>query len=102
MGYQAKGIVIDKMFVWETRNINTTKYWMDVPQEMRQFWEPRITRYERTAVSAVKGHPHNPVDRIFNLCKPEDFCSFKLDIDAPKTESWLVDQLFSARTNTSA
>ena len=36
---------------------------------------------------------HNPVHRIHELCRIEDFCAFKLDIDTPHVEYSLVKQL---------
>ena len=39
------------------------------------------------------GHHHNPVARIHQLCRPLDFCAFKLDIDTPWVEMPVVEQL---------
>ena len=36
---------------------------------------------------------HNPVSRIYELCGPDDFCAFKLDVDTPSVEYSLVLQL---------
>ena len=60
---------------------------------MRDKWEPRLTWYNGVPVTTEKGNMHNPVHRIHELCRIEDFCAFKLDIDIPHVEYSLVKQL---------
>jgi len=100
--YTGHGIVFDEVYVWEYKKQGTESYWMNVDKDTRAYWEPRLTFYDGIGVTAEKNHEHNPVDRIFKICAPEDYCAFKLDIDTPQVETPLYEQLLEAPTETQA
>jgi len=91
--YQKRGIVFDEIYVWEASKQREGLYWKDIPANVRQFWEPRLTYYNAVPVTADNVSMDNPVNRIFQTCKPDDYCVFKLDIDAPSVEMPIVHQL---------
>jgi len=92
--YAARGIDFDRIFVWEARHVSKEEYWHGIPKEVRAKWEPRLTYYSATYVSADPADTaNNVVERIKKECKPDDFCAFKLDIDTPSVELPLVQQL---------
>ncbi|CAE8630843.1 unnamed protein product [Polarella glacialis] len=98
--YQQRGVLFDHAFVWEAEKQGQEAYWSGVPVEVRQFWEPRVTFYDGVPVSAEPGDQNNPVERIYELCGPDDFCAFKLDIDTPSVELAIVQQLISSPKKT--
>lgn len=98
--YEKRGIVFDFIFVWEAEKTGTDQYWRGVPKEVRQRWEPRLTFYDGILVTAEHGAEHNPLSRIKNMCQPDDFCVFKLDIDTPSVELPLVEQLLATPDTT--
>lgn len=100
--YKAHGIVFDEVYVWEFNKQGNESYWRGVDAKIRAFWEPRVTFYDGIGVTAEKDSEHNPVSRIFGSCAPQDFCSFKLDIDTPQVEFPLVQQLLSTPAETQA
>uniref|UniRef100_A0A7S1WL49 Uncharacterized protein n=1 Tax=Alexandrium catenella TaxID=2925 RepID=A0A7S1WL49_ALECA len=100
--YRQRGILFDRAFVWEAAKQEPEAYWEGVPAEVRAFWEPRVLFYNGVPVEAAPGARDNPVDRIKELCKPEDFCAFKLDIDTPQVELPIVQQLLSNRAGVAA
>mmetsp|Transcript_18498 Transcript_18498/g.36284 ORF Transcript_18498/g.36284 Transcript_18498/m.36284 type:complete len:396 (+) Transcript_18498:65-1252(+) len=92
--YRDRGITFDHIWVWEAQRRGVDEYWRDSPDELRAFWEPRLTFYDGVPVSANPGDAvNNPVNRVHQLCTEEDFCVFKLDIDTPSIERPLVQQL---------
>lgn len=91
--YQAGGTIFDKVFVWEMRKQGTEAYWAGVGPDTRAFWEPRVTFYDGVPVSTNVDSENNPVSMIYSACKPEDYCVFKLDIDTPRVELTLIEQL---------
>jgi len=92
--YAQRGIVFDHVYVWEARVIGQQAYWMGVPKQVRDFWEPRVTFYDGIPVNSdPANYIHNPVNRIYQTCKEQDFCAFKLDVDTPTVELPLVRQL---------
>ena len=92
--YAERGIEFDQIFVWEAKKWETAEdYWAGTPQEVRAKWEPRLTWYNGIPITVDKNSVHNPVHRIHQLCRAEDFCVFKLDIDTPAVELALVFQL---------
>lgn len=94
--YQGHGITFDEIYVWEFTPQGKESYWTGVDPAVRLFWEPRVTFYDGVGVTKDKDSEHNPVSRIFKSCAPEDFCSFKLDIDTPSIETPLVQQLLES------
>ncbi|CAE8619617.1 unnamed protein product [Polarella glacialis] len=100
--YQQRGIVFDRIYAWEAKNQTYENYWIDVPAEVRQFWEPRVTFYNGVPVSAEPGNQNNPVERVYELCSPDDFCAFKLDIDTPLVELAITQQLLNSPHKTAA
>eukprot|EP00435_Cladocopium_sp_Y103_P074582 s1005_g49.t1 len=91
--YEERGIEMDQIYVWEAKNRKASQYWAGTPEDVRAKWEPRLTWYNGVPVSADEGDMHNPVHRIHQLCRMGDFCAFKLDIDSPKVEYALAQQL---------
>lgn len=59
---------------------------LHVLQQSSFFTDPVSTKDDHSATA-------NPVQLISQLCQPEDFCVFKLDINRSVTERELVDQL---------
>jgi hypothetical protein len=94
-GYQKRGIVFDKIYVWEATAQGTEAYWEGTPAAVREEWEPRLTFYDGVPCTEEPNHEHNPPSRILKECAPEDFCSFKLDIDTPSVELPIVQQLLN-------
>jgi len=91
--YAERGLDFDQIFVWEAAERNASTYWDGVAADVRAKWEPRLTWFNGIPVTAEKGAEHNPVHRIHQLCKAQDFCAFKLDVDTPSVEYPLVLQL---------
>eukprot|EP00438_Fugacium_kawagutii_P029309 Skav208008 [mRNA] locus=scaffold1203:304494:304952:+ [translate_table: standard] len=91
--YAERGIDFDQVIVWELRHRDPETYWSSARSEVRRKWEPRITWYNGIPVTAQRNALHNPVHRIHQLCRAQDFCAFKLDIDRPSIEYPLVLQL---------
>lgn len=94
--YEAKGIHFDEIFVWEANLQGRDTYWHDTPPQEREALDPKLTLYDGIAVTAEPGGENNPVARMSELCRDEDFCVFKLDIDRPSLERELVRQLLDA------
>lgn len=95
--YQKRGILFDEAFVWEAARQDPEAYWEGVPADIRAFWEPRVTFHNGVPVVSTPGDWNNPVDRIKTLCRAEDFCAFKLDIDTPEVELPITKQLLDDR-----
>eukprot|EP00440_Ansanella_granifera_P050092 gb/GFBE01054290.1/.p1 GENE.gb/GFBE01054290.1/~~gb/GFBE01054290.1/.p1 ORF type:complete len:351 (+),score=65.74 gb/GFBE01054290.1/:1-1053(+) len=91
--YEERGLPMDEIYVWEAEEQAPDAYWEGVSAETRERWEPHVTFYNGVPVTAEIGAEHNPVERIHQLCSPEDFCAFKLDIDTPEVELPIVEQL---------
>jgi len=92
--YQDRGIVFDHIYVWEAVYQSVEKYWEGTPPAARAFWEPRLSFFNGVPVTADPTDKiNNPVNRIFELCRVQDFCAFKLDIDTPSVELPIVKQL---------
>jgi hypothetical protein len=100
--YEERGLLFDHIYVWEAQAQGNEAYWEGVPAHVRAKWEPRVTFYNGIPVSAEKGHTHNVVERIFDMCGTDDFCAFKLDIDTPSVELPLAQQLLANPQKTSA
>lgn len=83
--YYRNGIEFDEIFAWEIRPDVSFE---SVPDALRK----RIILHKR-AVVAEERHMDNPVHQISQLCKVQDFCVLKLDIDDPDTERTLLHQL---------
>lgn len=86
--YQKRGVVIDEVFVWEAKK--QPDYFSHVPDEMKK----KIHYFDGVPVVHDENSPNNPVTRLATECSEEDFCVLKLDIDVPKLETTLVQQLF--------
>merc|ERR1712012_1019455 len=93
--YEKRGIVFDEIYAWEAKAQPPDAYWEGTPAALRKRWAPRLTFYNGIPITNETGHEHNPVDRIRRLCKAEDFCAFKLDIDAPPIELSIAQQLLA-------
>jgi len=100
--YGSRGIHFDEVYVWEATYQGVENYWHGVPPEVRKHWEPRLTFYDGVPVSPELGAEHNVVSRILRICRPTDFCAFKLDIDNFAVEHALVEQMLAAPKETGA
>jgi len=99
--YQERGIVFDHIYVWEATRQGIEDYWRDVPDDIREFWEKRLTFYNGVPVTADEHDMvNNPVNLIHRHCLPKDFCAFKLDVDTPSVEAALVQQLLASSQRT--
>lgn len=94
--YEKRGIVLDKIYVWEANFQGVESYWRDTLPEVRQKWESRLTFYDGIPISADSNAEHNPVRKLLAECQPEDFCAFKLDVDSPGVESSVVEQILAS------
>jgi len=94
--YAAHDVHFDEIYVWEAKRQGQEAYWDGTPHEVRQAFQPRLSLFDGIPVTAEKGDAHNPVSRIGEICREEDFCVFKLDIDRPTLERSLVSQLLES------
>jgi len=99
--YEQRGIVFDRIYVWEASRQGIEAYWSGTPPEVRHKWEERLTFYDGVPVTTDADGEHNPPRRILADCRPEDFCAFKLDIDTPSVELAIVKQLLASPAVTS-
>ncbi|CAJ1399545.1 unnamed protein product [Effrenium voratum] len=92
--YEQRGLPFDEIYVWETNGqVNQVNYWQNIPPDWKAKYQPRTTFYDRTGISAKVGDKHNPMTRIYEQCRPQDFCVFKLDIDYSAVEVPIVMQI---------
>jgi hypothetical protein len=87
--YEKRGIHFDGMFAWEPRKINWTEFNRTVPAELRE----RLTLYNRPASSDPLSLEDNPVAKLVKLCRAEDFCVLKIDVDTPPLETLWIQQI---------
>eukprot|EP00747_Dinoflagellata_sp_TGD_P180193 gnl/TRDRNA2_/TRDRNA2_32229_c0_seq1.p1 gnl/TRDRNA2_/TRDRNA2_32229_c0~~gnl/TRDRNA2_/TRDRNA2_32229_c0_seq1.p1 ORF type:complete len:369 (-),score=43.10 gnl/TRDRNA2_/TRDRNA2_32229_c0_seq1:15-995(-) len=106
--YSTRGIDLDEIHVWEKQKQGIEKYWEDVPPWVREKYESRVVLHDGVPVTVEPhnatevGNEHNPVSLIHRLCRPHDFCAFKLDINVPWLELALVRQLLREPNKTRA
>lgn len=91
--YEERGLVFDKIYVWEARKQPEEHYWAGVPRGVQAKWKPKLRFYNGIPIVTDVGRKHNPMTRIYNECGPNDFCAFKLDIDTPSVEMRIVEQV---------
>jgi len=94
--YDRRGLTFDEIYAWEAVPQGIEGYWENTPPELRQKWEPKLTFYDGIPITADPNSHENPVKRILEKCKPEDFCAFKLDIDTPSVEFPIIEQLMAS------
>jgi len=94
--YHKRGITLDHIYAWEAVAQGKEAYWSDTPPEVRAMWEPRLTFYDGIPIVADPTSQENPVKRILDACRPEDFCTFKLDIDTPSVEFPIIEQMLAS------
>lgn len=87
--YKARGILFDHVYAWEKTPIDIVQYASLVPVS----WAKKLNFYNIGVSTNPSDKIHNPVSLLFRLCAPRDYCVFKLDIDNPRMENMLVDQL---------
>eukprot|EP01097_Dermamoeba_algensis_P008652 TRINITY_DN5853_c0_g1_i1.p1 TRINITY_DN5853_c0_g1~~TRINITY_DN5853_c0_g1_i1.p1 ORF type:complete len:367 (-),score=101.17 TRINITY_DN5853_c0_g1_i1:33-1133(-) len=80
--YKARGINFTELLMWDATSRPDTEILKDVPSE----WYPYY-HYFNTAPSASKKDPKNPLNMLKEFATPDDFVSFKLDLNAPATEN---------------
>jgi len=91
--YASKGLPMDEIFIWEAREISDKAYWKGTSAQIRRKWQPKLTRNNGVPVVDGVGAADNPMTLIYKKCRPQDFCVFKLDIDAPLIENKIAAQL---------
>ena len=80
-GYAQRGISFDQVFGWEYTLLEPRHYWSRVPEKWKPFWH-----FYNVPISGNQSEPNSVVNFIKTVAKPEDFVSFKLDIDNPSVE----------------
>ena len=63
-------------------------------EQEESFYPDGVLHFYNVGVTDVIGAQHNPLNLIKQICKPEDFVVFKLDIDS-KFEINIVNQLLN-------
>jgi hypothetical protein len=63
-------------------------------EQEESFYPDGVLHFYNVGVTDVRGAQHNPLNLIKQICKPEDFVVFKLDIDS-KFEINIVNQLLN-------
>lgn len=100
--YQKRGVVFDEIFVWEISNGSSSTEpdsIENIPEDIPGYMcDPghmcRSAHLHRgVGVDDDKNSTNNPVALIANECSEADFCVFKLDIDSPKLENSLLQQI---------
>jgi hypothetical protein len=87
--YKSRGIHFDEVHAWEPTKQDLDPKFIDKDLFKVLFF------YNR----GVQSHPKsidNPLLRIKELCRPQDLCVFKLDIDTTEIEMAIVRQLLSS------
>ena len=86
--YKQHNITFDRIYGWESSLLEPTAFWNEVPKEL-------LAKYHfyNAPMSADISHGNSPLRVIKQMAKPEDFVSFKLDIDTPAVEVATVLQL---------
>ena len=80
-GYAQRGISLDQVFGWEYTLLEPQHYWSRVPEKWKPFWH-----FYNVPISGNQSQPNSIINFIKTVAKPEDFVSFKLDIDNPSVE----------------
>jgi hypothetical protein len=117
--YKKMGIVFDEVYAWEPSKKNRGKasrssskanqyrrngknskthrqeHRVLASENLEAFYPEGVMHFFDVGVTDTVGAQHNPLHLISQLCKPEDFVVFKLDIDS-KFEINLVRQLLES------
>ncbi|CAE7259644.1 unnamed protein product [Symbiodinium sp. CCMP2592] len=91
--YEKRGLPLDEIYVWEVKNISDEQYWQNVPQQLYNRFHPVLTRYNAVGISDAVGDRNNPMTLVYEKCRPQDFCVFKLDVDTSWLENAVAGQL---------
>jgi len=92
--YERQGIEFDEIHAWEITDVPTEKFWYGVDPKVRSKWEPRLIRNNGVGVDGKLGSKNNPAELMKKLCRPDDFCAFKMDIEGGAgVEEDIADQL---------
>ncbi|WIA23255.1 hypothetical protein OEZ85_000026 [Tetradesmus obliquus] len=87
-GYQARGIDMDRLLLWEAAVLPPSAIFGELPKEMfhkyQYFNIPAITDYNDAS---------HPVRMLKAIAQPADFVSFKLDIDNHTAENAILKAL---------
>jgi hypothetical protein len=86
--YKRRGIVFDRILLWEATPHNGTAVFDQVPRELHAAYQ-----YINIPVSAERGDPGNPLEILKAITTTDDFVAVKLDIDTPLIENELVQQV---------
>jgi hypothetical protein len=75
------GFVLDHIFGWEYTLLEPKDFWTHVPLRYVGLYH-----FFNAPISADSSSHHSPTRLIQQLATPEDFVSFKLDVDTPEIE----------------
>lgn len=86
--YSQRKMGFDQVYGWEMTLLEPTDYWKRVPPNWKPYWH-----FSNVPISSEEGHPDNPLRIMQQVATPQDFVSFKLDIDTPAVELPIAIQL---------
>ena len=86
--YNKRGIHFDAIYGWEARKMNMSKYYEEVPADVRV----KLHTYNVPA-SIDPYSADNPLARLVSSCEVEDFCVLKIDVDTPSVEIPWIQQI---------
>lgn len=85
--YRRRGVEFDRIFAWEARPDQAELISEHPPDLLVKL------SYFAVPVDSDENGPHSVLRFARAVCKPEDFCVFKLDIDTPAVENAIVGQM---------
>jgi len=88
--YTLRGVNFSAVYAWEAETMDTAEVWKRIPAEVRP-----VYHWMNIPARIGRGNMDNPLEVIRAVAKPEDFVVLKLDIDSPRMELPLVEQLSS-------
>eukprot|EP01038_Epipyxis_sp_PR26KG_P008049 gene8049-10905_t len=80
-GYSQRKISFDQVYGWEMTLLEPTNYWKLVPSLWKPYWH-----FHNIPITSGLNDPDSPLKYISQIATPQDFVSFKLDIDHPDSE----------------
>jgi len=80
-GYAQNNVSFDQVYGWEYTLLEPKNFWSRVPEKWKPFWH-----FYNVPIAESQIKPDSAVTFIKNLALPDDFVSFKLDIDTPQVE----------------
>jgi hypothetical protein len=77
-----------RIIAFEFEKLEVTKLWSDIPDELMSIYTPI-----NQGVSIELDSKFNPWNILRKIAKPNDYVVIKVDVDTPKIENSLFDQL---------